>query len=128
MYNEMFPVFFMSQSMVTVRASQSVESGKAVFLRREGRIADLALDLSFLAIVAVKVGLWGITAGTFAVIGDVTLLAPGNGLDFHFVLMFKVRDEELPVPIIGMDFYFGKIIRFKFLVFRGMRIIKSPLF
>lgn len=68
------------------------------------------------------------TAGTGAVNGDIAFFMAGNRPDLLMIFIIEVRNEELPVPISLMKLDFRKVIGFKFLVFRGMGIIKSPLF
>jgi len=43
------------------------------------------------------------------------------------VPVFKVRDEETPVPFMMDDLDFWKLVHSKFLIVWRMRIIKSPL-
>lgn len=84
--------------------------------------------MSFAAVVAVKIRLWGITRGTSAVIRDVTFLTSGNGFDLVVIFVFKIRDKELPIPVVVQDMDFRQIIGFKLLILGGVGIIKSPLF
>ena len=50
-----------------------------------------------------------------------------NGFYLNIVSVFKVRDEETPVPFMLDDLDIWKLIHFKFLIFWGMGIIESPL-
>jgi len=84
--------------------------------------------LSLGAVISIKIGLRGMTAGTGAVRRDIAFLVPGNGPDLLMVFIFEVRDEELPVPVALVKLDFGEFIGFKLLVVRRMGIIKGPLF
>ena len=41
--------------------------------------------------------------------------------------MFKVRDQEMPVPLMLDDLDFWKFVHFELLIFWRMGIIESPL-
>ena len=101
-----------------MRAAQGKEFGKEVLIRGEGGITDLALNLSLSPVVAVKVGHWSITAGTGAVLWDIAFPMSGNRFDFYVVPIFKVGDEELPVPFTLVELHFREFIRFEFLILR----------
>ena len=116
MDDEVLTVLLVGQRITAVGASQGVEFGKAVVVRGEVGITDFALDLSLSPVVAVEVGLWGVTGETRAILRDIAFLTPGNGLDLLMVSVFKVGDEELPVPIILVELYFGEFIYFELLV------------
>lgn len=122
--DKVLTVFLVCQGIAAMGAAQGIVFGKAVVIRGEVGITDLALDLPLSPIVTVEVGLWGIAAGAGAVLGDIAFPAPGNGPDLFVVPVFKVRYEELPVPSILVELYFGEFIRFEFLVLWG----ESPLF
>ena len=94
--------------------------GKAVLVRGEVGITDLALDLSLGSVVAVEVWHWSVTAGTGAILRDVAFLMPGNRLDLLVVPVFKVGDEKLPVPFTLVGLYFREFIRFELLVLWGV--------
>lgn len=66
--------------------------------------------------------------GTGTVRRDIAFLAPCNRPNLLMVFIFEVRDEELPVPIVLTKLKHREFIGSEFLVFRGMGIIKSPLF
>jgi hypothetical protein len=126
--DKVFSILLAGQRVITMGTAQGGELREAVFLRRKVGIANFAFDLSFLAIIAVKVRLGRIAERTGAVIGDVAFFTSGNRFDLHVIPVFEVRDEESPVPFMMMDFDLGEFIRFELLVLRRMRIIKSPLF
>ena len=120
----MFPFFFRNKSFPAMRAAKSELFGKAVFFRGEVGAADLTAELPDFAVIAVEIR-FGCTAGrTTAVIGDIAGFPPGNR---GKAVVSKKRNRELPVPLMLMDLNSGKFIDFKFLVFRGMGIIKCPL-
>ena len=101
--------------------------GKAVILRGEISITDLALNLSLGSVVAVEVWHWSVTAGTGAVLRDSAFLMPGNRLDLLVVPVFKVGDEKLPVPFTLVELNFREIISFELLVLWRMGVIVDPL-
>lgn len=103
MENEVFAFFLCHKCFPTMRTAQRKLPGKAVLLWREVGVTYFALDLASLPIVAVEVGFRGIAGRTAAVIRDVARFTPGNGFDLFSIAEFKVRDEELPVPIVLMD-------------------------
>ena len=123
----MLPVLFGGQGVAAVGTAQGIAFGEAVVLRGEVGIADLALNLAFGTIVAVEVGLGSLAVRAGAVLGDVTFLAPGHRFDLPAVLVLKVGDKELPVPLRLMGAYPGELICLELLVFWGMGIIESPL-
>ena len=125
--DKVLTVFLACQGIAAMGAPQGIVFGKAVVIRGEVSITDLAFDLSFDPVVAVEVGLWGIATGTGAILRNIAFLTPGNRLDFLVIPVFKVGDEELPVPSILVELNFWEIIRFKLLVFWRMGIIKGPL-
>ena len=127
MEDEVFPFFFSYKSFPAVRTAQGKLLREAVLFGREVGAAYFAAELSGFAIIAVEIKLRSTTGRTMAIIRDVAGFPPGDRLDLFAVTVFKVRDEELPVPLMLMKLDSGKFIDFKFLVFRGMGIIKCPL-
>lgn len=75
MEDEVLPFFFCYESFPAVRAAQGKLLCKAVLIRRKGCIADLAFELSGLAVITVKIGLWSAAGRTGAVFWNVTFLA-----------------------------------------------------
>ena len=55
-------------------------------------------------------------------------LRRGDRFYLEIVSVFKVRDQETPVPFLLDDLDFGKFVYFELLIFGGMGIIESPLF
>lgn len=126
--DEMLPVLFGSQGVAAVGAAEGIAFGEAVVIRGEVGIADLALDLAFGTIVAIEVGLGSLAVRAGAVLWDVTFLTPGHRIDLPAILVLKVGDKELPVPLCLMGVYPGELICLELLVFGGMGVIESPLF
>ena len=65
-------------------------------------------------------------AGT--AIGDITLRASADRTDLFTIALLEIRDELLVSPFLTEVSNEGENINFKFLIFRGVGIIKSPLF
>ena len=127
MEDEVFPFLLSHKRIAAVRAAKGKLLGETVFSGREVRTTDLAAKLPCFAVVAVEIR-FGCTAGrTTAVIGDIAGFPPGNRTNLLAVMVFKIRNQELPVPLMLMELDPGEFIDFKFLVFRGMGIIKCPL-
>ena len=127
MEDEVFPFFFSHKSFPAMRAAKRERFRKSVFFGGEVGAANLTAELPGFAVVAVEIGFRCATGRTTAVIGDVAGFPPGDRPDLLAVTMLKVRDQELPVPLMLMELDPGEFIDFKFLVFRGMGIIKCPL-
>ena len=120
MQDKKLPVLFGDESIPAVRAAQLYRR-EAVILLGELRVTDLTGELSLTAVVLVKILLWSLTTGTGTVIGDVTFGPP-------FVTFFKVRDQFLISPVLTEIGDQREFINLVFLVFRGMGVIKRPLF
>ena len=118
--DKVLTVLLVDQCITAVGTAQGIVFGKAVLVRGEVGATDLAPDLSLGSVVAVEVWHWSVTAGTGAVLRDSAFLMPGNRLDLLVVPVFKVGDEELPVPITLMELNFRELIRFELLVLWGM--------
>ena len=119
--------FLRYQSVEAMRTPESGCSCKSAFIRTELSGTDLAKNLAFGTIVFVEVGFWGITAGTFTVIVNVTLRASGNWFDFLTILPFDVRNIIPVIPWFVMK-NLRKFINLESLIFRRMGVIKDPLF
>ena len=107
--------------------SQGELLSEAVFARGKVCIAYLAFQLAGLAVITVKIRLWGAAGRAGAVLRDVTFFASGDRFYLNIVAVFKVRDEETPVPFMMDDLDFWKLVHSKFLIFWRMGIIESPL-
>ena len=124
----MLPFFFGNECPATVGTPQGELPGEAVFIWRKICIAYLAFQLSGFAVIPVKVRLRGATGGAGAVFRDVAFLTSGDRFYLEIVSVFKVRDQETPVPFLLDDLDFGKFVYFELLIFWRMGIIESPLF
>ena len=127
MQDKKLPVLFGNESVPTVRTAQLYRR-EAVILLGKLRVADLAGELTFGSVVLVEILLWSLTTGTGTVIGDVTFGPPFDGTDLLFVTFFKVRDQFLISPVLTEIGDQREFINLVFLVFRGMGVIKRPLF
>ena len=125
--DEMLPFFFRSECLATVGTPQGELPGEAVFIWRKICIAYLAFQLSDFTVISVKIRLRGATGGAGAVLGDVAFLTSGDRFYLEIVSVFKVRDQEAPVPFLLEDLNFWERVHFELLIFGGMGIIESPL-
>ena len=85
------------------------------------------MQLSSFSVIAVKIRLWGTAGRAGAVFRDVAFLTSGDRFYLEIVSVFKVRDQETPVPFLLDDLDFGKFVYFELLIFWRMGIIESPL-
>ena len=125
--DEMLPFFFRNECLATVGTPQGELSGEAVFIWRKICIAYLAFQLSDFTVISVKIRLRGATGGAGAVLGDVAFLTSGDRFYLEIVSVFKVRDQEAPVPFLLEDLNFWERVHFELLIFWRMGIIESPL-
>ena len=125
--DEMLALFFRDQRFTAMGTPEGEVLGEAVFVRRKVGIANLAFKLPGLAVIAVKIRPRGTAGRAGAVLRDVTFFASGDRFYLNIVAVFKVRDEETPVPFMMNDLDFWKLVHSKFLIVWRMRIIKSPL-
>ena len=58
---------------------------------------------------------------------DVTFFTAGDRLYLNMVLVFKVRDEETPVPFMMDDLDFWKLVHSKFLIFWRIGNHRKPI-
>ncbi len=123
----MLPFFLRDQRLTAMGTPECEVLGKAIILWRKVRMANLAFKLSGLAVIAVKKRLRGTTGRAGAVLRDVTFFTASDGFYLNIVAVFKVRNEEMPVPFLLDDLDLREFIHFKFLIFGGMGIIESPL-
>ena len=126
--DEMLALFFRDQRFTAMGTPEGEVLGEAVFVRRKVGIANLAFKLPGLAVIAVKKRLRGATGRAGAVMWDVAFFTSGDGFYLKIVPVFKVRNEETPVPFVLEDLDLREFVDFKFLIFWGMGIIESPLF
>ena len=119
-YDEVLAVLLMYQRMVTVRATKGGHFGDTVLLRRKLCVTNLTQNLSFNAIVTVKIRFGSIAERAGTVVRDVAFLTPGNWFDFYVIAVFEVRDKQTPIPFVVMKFDFREFVDFEFLVLRGV--------
>lgn len=113
--------------MKMVEAAQDVVFGKMA-LFRDGQVrAYFTNDLVFGTIVFIKVCLWCVAAWTSATVLYIAFKTASGRLYGFTVLPLYVRDVFMVISWFKMDDS-GEIVHFEFLVFRGMGIIKDPLF
>jgi len=127
MDDEMLPVLFTRQCMGAVRALKREDIGETVFIRRKECSADLAHQLSGLAVVAVEIGLWSITGGTGTILRDIAHRAALNGFNRLTILPGIVGIEILPVPVLVMVDDLRELIHLELLVLGRMGIVEGPL-
>ena len=115
-YHKVLTVLLWNKYVGTMRTAEFVGFGKSVILRRRMKIeANLTTYLTFLsAIVPGQIRFGSIADRAGAVIGYITFGSAEHRLYGFAVTRFVGNDA-------------GKYIYFEFLIFRGMRIIKSPL-
>jgi hypothetical protein len=117
----------MEQGVAAIRAAK-VQGRKAVaFFRRESGAADFAKELSFGSVVPIEIGRRGLAARAGTLFGNIAFFSAGNRPDEPAITFLPVRDQFLVGPVLCIGLDEGKLINFEFLVFRGMRIIESPL-
>lgn len=128
-YHKVLTVLLWNKYVGTMRTAEFVGFGKSVILRRRMKIeANLTTYLTFLsAIVSGQIRFGSIADRAGAVIGYITFGSAEHRLYGFAVTRFVVRNEVVPFPILFIGNDAGKYIYFEFLIFRGMRIIKSPL-
>lgn len=126
MDNEVFPVFLWGQRMKAVGASQGVGFGKAAPFRAEQGGAYFAHDLVFGTVVFIKIWFGSIAARTGAAIVYIALRTAFDRLYCFAVPPLDVWDVFPVIPWFIVD-GFGKFVYLEFLVFRGVRVIESPL-
>ena len=127
MQDKKLPVLFGDESIPAVRAAQLYRR-EAVILLGELCVTDLTGELTFGTVILVKIWLRSLTTGTGTVIGDVTFGPPFDGTDLLAVMFFKERDQFLISPVLTEIGDQREFINLVLLVFRGMGVIKRPLF
>ena len=127
MYDEEFTVFLRNQSITTMRTAKLYRR-VSTYILWKACVADLAEELTFGTIVLIEIDFRCTTTRATAVIGDLTPWVTTNRCNSLPITFFKVRNEILISPILSEVSDKRKLINFKFLILRGMGIIKSPLF
>lgn len=126
MQDKKLAVLFGDESIPAVRAAQLYRR-EAVILLGELRVTDLTGELSFGAVVLVKIGFWSLTTGTGTLFRDVTFGLSFDRADLLAVTLIEVRDQFLIGPVLTEIGDQRECINLVLLVFRGMGVIKRPL-
>ena len=99
-----------------------------VIVWAEAPAANLAEKLTATSIVAVEKRLRGIAEGTGTVLRNIACFAATDRRNLFAITLSVVGIEAFPVPVLMNVDNLGKFICFELLVFRGMGVVKSPLF
>lgn len=127
MYGEVLPLFLWDEGVAAVRAAQ-LHGREPAVPRGESGTAYLAEDLAFGAVVPVEVWHGRVTARTGAVLRDTAFRAAVYRPDLLPVAFFEIGDKLLVSPALAEVGNKRERIDLELLVFRGMGIIKGPLF
>ena len=122
---EKFPVLLRDEGMAAVRAYKA-ERRSDNLAGDKGLSTDFTLELSIAAIVIVEIVVRCPTKRADGIFRDGFSIAALNRSDGFAVLPEIVFKEELPV-LFNKRLDQGEAVGGKFLVFRGVRIIESPL-
>src|SRR5690554_805541 len=126
MYNEVLSVFLRYQGVRTVRALKFKRFSE-VFTSYKGGVTNLTEILPISAIIIVNIVVRSITNRANYSLRNSFTISPLNRFYILFVTPFIVLKQK--VPIMFLKFHNSRqLVSFKLLVFRRMRIIKSPLF
>ena len=130
MYDKVFPILFGNECMSTVRAAK-FPFGVVFFFWRKRVLANFAKNLTFGTVILIKIRFWSMTAWALTVIRNVAFGTSSNWFDGFVRILItpsEVLHEILIIPWFNRAENEWKLIKLKFLIFRGMGIIKSPLF
>ena len=126
MYTEKFTVFLWRKCVPAVRAAKAKRSGND-FTGSEGLSTNFALILTIAAVVIVDVMMRSPTKRTYDVFRNGSSITTLNRFDRFSVFPKIVFEKELPV-LLDKSFNDRKLINLKFLICRGIGIVKGPLF
>ena len=91
-------------------------------------MADLAQHLGFfLSVIPHEIVNWSIAGRTMTGFRNITFHVSEDRFNSLMITFLIVGDEVFPVPLLFIGNDFRKLINFKFLIFRRMGIIESPL-
>ena len=129
-YNEVFAVLFMNQSMGAMGTVKARIFGKtAVLCWRKKSLADFTSDLIFLpSIVPGQIVHRSAACRACAVHRNITFNTAEDRPDSFVVTLLIVGNEIQPVPVLLKGDDLRKLVNPELLIFRRMGIIKSPLF
>lgn len=125
--DEVLTFFLGDESIAAVWATQ-LHGREAAFQWGESGVTDFTQYLAFGTVVFIKERFWGIAAGAGAVIRDVAFRTAADGTDFLAITFFVVRDKVFIIPVLPEVSDKREFINLELLVFRGVGIIKNPLF
>ncbi len=127
MDDKVLAFFFWNQGIATVWTVQ-FHRGESIFIRRESRITDFTEKLSLETIVFVQKGFRYITSGAGASIRNITFGVAADWAESFAIASFVIRNKLIISPVLAEVGNERKFINLELLIFRGMEIIKSPLF
>lgn len=125
MYAEEGTVFLCCKGMPAMRAGKLDRRGHQL-TSNKSLSTDFTLVLSVTAIVVVKVMMGGTTEWADGTVRNGFTIASLNRLHSFTIAPGVVLQEELPV-LLDKRFDDGELVHFELLVFRRVRVIKSPL-
>lgn len=126
MHDEVLPVFLGNKGIAAVGACKAQRRGDK-FAGAESLSADFALVLAVSPIIVVDEMVRGTTQRTDGIFGNGPAITALYWFEGPAILPLVVFKKELPVLLVeGLDD--RKLIHLEFLIFRGMGIIKGPLF
>lgn len=125
--NKVFAILLVNKSMRAVRATQDDLVGELINTGLRFSAADFAHKLIVRAVVLVKIVFWSVTIGTGGIIGNITNRAAFDRLNIIVVTPLDIFNKVFVKPNLTLDDQW-RLIDFKLLILRRMRIIESPLF
>jgi hypothetical protein len=120
-----FAVLLWKKSMSAVRAFK-VKRLSRMFASNEGLTTDLALKLTFSAVVVVKIMMWRTTYRTNGIDRNGFAIASLDSLERFSMFKLKFNQELAPVLFFKLKNN-GKDVGLEFLVLWGMDLVMSPL-
>ena len=127
MNNKVFAILLVNKRMRAMGASQDDFVGELINNGLRFSAADFAHKLIVRAVVLVKIVFWCVTIGTGGIIGNITNRAAFDRLNIIVVTPLDIFNKVFVKPNLTLDDQW-RLIDFKLLILRRMRIIESPLF
>ena len=125
--NKVFAIFLVNKRMRAVRASQDDFVGELINTGLKFSAADFAHKLIARAVIPVKIVFWSMTIRADGIIGNITNRAAFDRLNIIVVTPLDIFNKVFVKPNLTLDDEW-RLIDFKLLILRRMRIIESPLF
>ncbi len=125
MDGEVLAVFFRNKGMPAMGAEKSYRGGN-LFTGNKSLSTDFTKELAMAAIIVVNVVVRSPAKRADGIVRDGFAIPALNRLHRLAIFPLVVFEEKLPV-LFDKGFDNGKCIRLELLVFRGVRVIKSPL-